>query len=134
MKEIKSLSPVDCQIILNNILQSKDNEAFLFFDYILIDEEIKGFVYKIGSETSSDKFLSMYLNEPDVIIELYRLDYNITNLLKNLMLDYLDMNELNYTFFDHINIVGDILHNKKLSDSEKIENIIDLRKNLADKI
>lgn len=134
MKEIKSLSPVDCQIILNNILQSKDNEAFLFFDYILIDEEIKGFVYKIGSETSSDKFLSMYLNEPDVIIELYRLDYNITNLLKNLMLDYLDMNELNYTFFDHINIVGDILHNKKLSDSEKIKNIIDLRKNLADKI
>jgi len=130
MKNINELTPSDCQIILNKIFEE---DKMKFSSFITIDNEIKGIVYNIDYETTTKNF-PLYFSEPDVIIELYNLQYDIKNILMSLKIDYLEMDEINYTFFDHITMIGDILYDNKIDNNKKIEKITELRKSLADKI
>ena len=130
MKKIKDLTPEECQGLLDKLF--KDVKAT--FKRIVEFDTYPGMEYVI--EIKEKKLLNeqtntIYFDDPDLITLLYENNIDIKEPLDKFKFEFLQLDELNSTFFEHIISTVKILDDDKENDSWKVEKMKQLRKKLA---
>lgn len=134
MKRIDEITTTDCQKILVELFGKTKAH---FEDFIELDGTIKGIKYTLSNKIYSPEnkhAFSLSFNDPEVLPKLYNMEYDISDLLNEMKHEYLEMDELNNIFFEHITSIEDILNDKNITNDEKIGELIKLRGELAKKI
>lgn len=134
MKRINEITTNDCQKILVELFgKSKAH----FEDLIELNGNVKGIRYTLPNKIytpENKQTFSLIFNDPEVLPKLYHMEYDISEPLNEMRHEYLEMDELNNIFFEHITSIEEILNDKKITNDEKIEELIKLRGELAKKI
>lgn len=123
MKKFEEITLEDYQSFLKN----KFNDNFV---YINSSNSIKNEItYKIN-----DKIGTLSFSDPDFILWLYEKEYDITSPLKNLILDYIEIDEFNSVLFEYAMEVNRLINKTNNSDNFKIKEMKKIQKELAYKI